>query len=321
MHESKESVGKGRRARCAAVERSCESRRAIFERNNYDLMAIERWADNGGAVCSPDIWHATLLRDPLDRIVSHHNHLWSTILRAKPRGHEKVRSLPDQYFRGVFADDGSCIPAKELPYTISAPHRTGYDWSMVCALSSNYHTRSLLGTSYSPRPYDGETEPLHSHEATLDRAKRTLLDYAVVLTTDDASEALPIVRHALRWRPWSLTEVLPVRDRQSGRKRSVVKRNLSEVDRSLLMERNRLDIALYAYARSLVKVDALFYSKAAEAGLFREDVRDPKRAFCGGGGEWMERQYGRDGQLVSSHVVTPDAVVGEDEEGDLEFLE
>ena len=63
-------------------------------------------------------------------------------------------------------------------------------------------------------------------------------------------------------------------------------------------------------ARSLVRVDALFYAKAAaEAGLFREDVRDPKRAFCGGGG----------GELVSSpHVVTPDAVVGEEEEGDLE---
>ena len=90
----------------------------------------------------------------------------------------------------------------------------------------------------------------------------------------------------------------------------MLKRNLSAVDRSLLMERNRLDIALYAFARSLVRVDALFYAAAAEAGLFREDVRDPKRAFCGGGGE-----------LVSSHVVTPDAVVGEEEEGDLEFLE
>ena len=49
--------------------------------------------------------------------------------------------------------------------------------------------------------------------------------------------------------------------------------------------RQNINFALYAYARSLVKVDALFYSKAAEAGLFREDVRDPKRAFCGGGGE------------------------------------
>ena len=78
----------------------------------------------------------------------------------------------------------------------------------------------------------------------------------------------------------------------------------------MLMERNRLDIALYGFARALVRVDALFYAAAAEAGLFREDVRDPKRAFCGGGGE-----------LVSSHVVTPDAVVGEEEEGDLEFLE
>ena len=79
----------------------------------------------------------------------------------------------------------------------------------------------------------------------------------------------------------------------------------------MLMERNRLDIALYGFARALVRVDALFYAAAAEAGLFREDVRDPKRAFCGGGGE-----------LVSSHVVTPDAVgeLGE-EEGDLEFLE
>ena len=108
-----------------------------------------------------------------------------------------------------------------------------------------------------------------------------------------------------------MNEVLPVRDRQSGRKRSIVKRNLSSIDRQLLTDRNRLDIALYAYARSLVKVDALFYAKAAEAGLFREDVRDPRRAFCGGGGE-----------LVSSHVAAPDDVVGfEEEEGDLEFLE
>ena len=89
----------------------------------------------------------------------------------------------------------------------------------------------------------------------------------------------------------------------------------------MLMERNRLDIALYGFARALVRVDALFYAKAAEAGLFREDVRDPKRAFCGGGGEWMERSYGKDGQLVASYVVKPDDVVGEDEEGDLEFLE
>jgi len=98
---------------------------------------------------------------------------------------------------------------------------------------------------------------------------------------------------------------------------------LSAVDRSLLTERNRLDIALYAYARSIVSVDAAFYAAAAAAGLFREDVRDPKRAFCGGGGEWMERSYGKDGQLVASHVVTPGVEGGElvEEEGDLEFLE
>ena len=39
---SRESVGKASEPRCAAVERSCEARRAIFERNNYELMAVER---------------------------------------------------------------------------------------------------------------------------------------------------------------------------------------------------------------------------------------------------------------------------------------
>ena len=67
---------------------------------------------------------------------------------------------------------------------MAAPHRTGYDRSMVCALSSN----PLLGTSDYQDRADGETEPLHSHDDMLDKAKRTLLDYAVVLTTDDASE-------------------------------------------------------------------------------------------------------------------------------------
>ena len=257
-------------------------------------------------MCSPDIWHATLLRDPLDRIVSHHNHLWSTILRAKPRKHEKVRSLPDEYFRGVFNDDGSCIPAKELPYTMAAPHRTGYDWSMVCALSSDYHTRSLLGTSYSQRPYDGETEPLHSHEDMLDKAKRTLLDYAVVLTTDDASEALPIVRHALRWRPWSLNEVLPVRDRQSGRKR---------IRREAQFVINRSRVAHGEEPAGHCSMDSRGPWSGRRVVLFcggrgrviQEDVRDPKRAFCGGGGELERSHVVKPGSLSR---VTPDAVVG-----------
>ena len=283
VHVGKESVGRGRRARCAAVERTCEQRRAMFEKNNFELMAVERWADNGGHVCEKDIWHATLLRDPLDRVVSHHNHLWSTILRAKPRRHERAQSSSSQYFKGVFQEDGSCITAKDLPYTMAAPHRTGYDWSMVCAISSDYHTRSLLGTAFSPRPYDAETPLTSSHVDTLALAKDRLLRYAVVLTTDDVGSALPILRHALRWRPWSLTEVLPVRDRQAGRKRGVVRRNLSAVDRSVLLARNTLDVALYAFARTVVRADALFYTMAAEAGLFREDVRDPKRPFCGAG--------------------------------------
>ena len=155
------------------------------------------------------------------------------------------------------------------------------------------YTFTVLGTSYSQRPYDGETEPLHSHDDMLDKAKRTLLDYAVVLTTDDASEALPIVRHVLRWRPWSLNEVLPVRDRQSGRKRSVVKRNLSSIDRELLMDRNRLDIALYAFARSLVRVDALFWQsgrgRAIQRGRARPQARVLRRRRVDGTTIWQGR--------------------------------
>ena len=170
VHESKESVGKGRRARCAAVERSCESRRAIFERNNYELMAIERWADNGGAVCSPDIWHATLFRDPLDRIVSHHNHLWSTILRARPRKHEKVRSLC------LMSILGAC---SRMMARVSRRRSYSYDGSTASdGLRLVHGLRAVVGLSNQnfPRLVESSRLPsgrlIHAGSSPLDRARR-----------------------------------------------------------------------------------------------------------------------------------------------------
>ena len=132
----------------------------------------------------------------------------------------------------MFADDG-LYPAKGYLYDGStAPHGLRLVHGLRFVVGLSYP--QLLGTSYSPRPRDGETS-LHTHDDMLDKAKRTLLDYAVVLTTDDASEA-PIVRHAGGGR--GLYEVLPVRAGKAEGGRMMLKRNLSAVVRSLFMERN-----------------------------------------------------------------------------------
>ena len=292
VHESAAKIGKGRRARCSAKELDCAQRLAAFKTRGYELMAVERWADAGGAVCpSPAsnkeaLWYATVLREPLARVASHHNHLWTKTLRTAPKavkGRTRSSRKPGLYFQGVFEERGPapCVDPEELPFSVGAPHRTGYDWSMVCAMSSDYATRSLLGTSFSDRPYDARVPPRESRDALLRRAKDALLDFAVVLVVEQASRARNVVRHGLGWRPFSKADVFPTIGRDASKSRKVVAANVTGSDRALLTQHNQLDLALYAFANDLFDADVFFYDKAAHSGLFREPIADARRLFCG----------------------------------------
>lgn len=282
------NCARGLRGRCAARELDCRARLGAFKKKGYELMAVERWMDGGGRVCDglgkEAIWYATVLRDPVARVVSHHNHIWAKTLRTAPRpvrGRTRSGRGPGEYFRGVFDGDG-CVDPRELPHAVGAAHRTGYDWSMVCALSSDYAARSLLGTAYSPRPYDASVAPILPFRGLLKAAEERLADFAVVLVAERAAEAATVLRHALGWRPWSADEVLPTIGRDSKKVRKVVSStNVTGSDRTLLEAHNALDIAVYAYAKRLHAADVFFYDAAAEAGLFREPIADPRRLFCG----------------------------------------
>ncbi|KAH8054885.1 hypothetical protein JL720_14408 [Aureococcus anophagefferens] len=289
VHESASKIGKGRRG--AREELDCAQRLAAFKTRGYELMAVERWADAGGAVCpSPAsnkeaLWYATVLREPLARVASHHNHLWTKTLRTAPKavkGRTRSSRKPGLYFKGVFEDGGPapCVDPEELPFSVGAPHRTGYDWSMVCAMSSDYATRSLLGTSFSDRPYDARVPPREPPDALLRRAKDALLDFAVVLVVEQASRARNVVRHGLGWRPFSKAGVFPTIGATS-KSRKVVAANATGSDRALLTQHNQLDLALYAFANDLFDADVFFYDKAAHSGLFREPIADARRLFCG----------------------------------------
>mmetsp|Transcript_14197 Transcript_14197/g.46346 ORF Transcript_14197/g.46346 Transcript_14197/m.46346 type:complete len:521 (+) Transcript_14197:434-1996(+) len=274
-HEHSETLGRGRRNRnCAARELSCEKRRSAFEKGGpYDVMAVERWLDRGGDLCS-GLWYATLVREPVARTISHHNHLWRHTLRTKPRGASGRRS---SYFAGgVFENETACVDLKAMPAAIGAPHRTGYDWSMVCALSSNFATRSILGTRFSRRPYDGAVPPRESSSETLRQmARRTLADFAVVIVVERADEAGPLLRQALGWRD---SQGLPRAGRDaSGASKVVNADRLNPADLDLLRTQNALDLDLYDYANQLMDVDLHFFTSSP---LFRDPLLDDKRTFC-----------------------------------------
>ncbi|KAJ8605094.1 hypothetical protein CTAYLR_000379 [Chrysophaeum taylorii] len=277
VHESSDLLGKGRRRNCCARELSCARRLKSFQDGKYDLMAIERWLDNAGLVC-PDFWYVVLLRDPIARVVSHHNHLWRHTLRAtqrikQPKGGPYFVRL----FRETNATSDVCVDLEQMPYALGAPHRTGYDWSMVCAFSSNFAARSLLGTAFSPRPYDSRSEPKRSPSSLLDSAKQILAKFALVLVVERAPEAVNLVRHVLGWKPFRANDILPRIGRDAAGTRKIVKQPLRDLDARLLRTHNIIDIDLYAYANHLFDLDLEFYSTAS---LFREPILDGDRAFC-----------------------------------------
>ncbi|KAJ1450707.1 hypothetical protein M885DRAFT_570862 [Pelagophyceae sp. CCMP2097] len=287
-HESTPILGKGRRRKCGARELSCAARSAAFKEDGYELMAIERWLDNGGDVCTlqTDMWYATLLRDPVSRVVSHHNHLRTTqrFASGQPRANK------GRYFSGVFAPDGAagergaaCRAAAELPESLGAPHREGYDWSMLCAITSNYQTRSLLGTAFSARPYDSTAVSKLSEAQVIAAAKYRLINFAFVGVVERADEAANMVRQTLGWRTWSESEVLPRagRDASTARKVVSVPQPGNGSDLSLLLHHNALDTALYAYANELFDLDLAFFDHGARRNLFRKTISDKARLFCG----------------------------------------
>ena len=99
-----------------------------------------------------------------------------------------------------------------------------------------------------------------------------------------------------------------------------MKRNLSEIDRSLLTERNRLDIALYAHARSRSGSTRCFIQKGCRGRVFREDATRSGRSAAAAASGWNDNMA-RTAARARLHVVTPPDVVGGEEEGDLQALE
>jgi len=280
-HEHSDTIGRGRRNRnCAARELECPQRLRAYSEHEFDFMAIERWLDNGGQLCTPELWYATLIREPLRRIISHHNHLWRHTLRTTQRfDHTRTRAQKNgAYFTGIFENATHCVRVSEMPFALGAAHRTGYDWSMVCALSSNFATRSLLGTRFSPRPYDGETPTIVLlQEDILKLALDTLYKFAIVIVVEKAAETGPILQHALAW-SGAARSGLPRVGRDASASRKVVSiDNLPSNDVQLLKKHNVIDLALYDAATRIFDADLHFYNTVS---LFRDPVLDDRRKFC-----------------------------------------
>ncbi|KAH8048500.1 hypothetical protein JL720_15872 [Aureococcus anophagefferens] len=238
VHESASKIGKGRRGaqRRSSTARSgglqdarlrADGRRALGRRRRRRLpvAGVQQEALWCGRFCGSR-----------SRVASHHNHLWTKTLRTAPKavkGRTRSSRKPGLYFKASSrGGPAPCVDPEELPFSVGAPHRTGYDWSM--------------------RPPGAAAT-----------GQDALLDFAVVLVVEQASRARNVVRHGLGWRPFSKAGVFPTIGATS-KSRKVVAANATGSDRALLTQHNQLDLALYAFANDLFDAD-VFYDKAALA--------------------------------------------------------
>ena len=188
--------------------------------------------------------YVTMLRDPVERIVSlyYHHHAYQ-LLNPSVTLEDFVQGCPPSAW------------AMELAgrYPIDRPTDEDGLRELSKALVDNDQTRRLAGRE----PAFGCCD-----ESLLEEARRRLReDFSVVGVTDRFDETLVLLQRRLAWsQPLEYLPRLVNRDRPEARE-------ISEPVRALIEERNPLDRALYDEACRL-----LDQSVAAEGPGFREEV-------------------------------------------------
>lgn len=153
--------------------------------------------------------HVTILRDPVDRAVSHYYY-------ARSRGNVGEDTTLLDF----------CRPGLSRPNALRA-------WNTQTAYLSGLRLRQLHGHPFDPTEYD---------EALLDQAKANLDRFAAVGLLERFDESLLLLGRTFGW-PLVTLRSLP---RNVGRRPP--RAALSDEEREALEAANRLDRALYRYA-------------------------------------------------------------------------
>jgi len=197
----------------------CGGQVEYIREHGYTLQGNENYLISDG-LCK-EFWNVIILRDPIDRLMSHLAHL--------NRLNETEGQWPE-----VPLGNMTWAPKRLTPQFI---------FDTVPILSNNYYVRSLLGEDVFMLPFGGITAS-HLHEA-----KRILEQYDLVLLK--GPQLIEDIERTLGWKCQSEAK----RTGDTGQFMENLNQVWSPADWQLIHQHNQLDIELVKYASTLHWLD------------------------------------------------------------------
>mmetsp|Transcript_39220 Transcript_39220/g.92339 ORF Transcript_39220/g.92339 Transcript_39220/m.92339 type:complete len:439 (+) Transcript_39220:77-1393(+) len=205
---------------------TCDGLTKYATKNHYTLEGNENWLIGEG-VC-PQFWNVVILRDPVDRLVSHMQELAKIPTKSQAA---EVQTGP------LYWDSES---TKLTPKLI---------FEEIPILSNNFYIRSLLGAETYKLPF-GAINKTH-----LEQAKRVVDGFDLVFIMH--KQLLQDFGDYLGWSCENSRRIAPDDFTDNLKKR------WSEDDWELVKKHNALDIELVEYAANLFKLDKLVFDHEA----------------------------------------------------------
>jgi len=203
---------------------TCEGLEKYARENQFTLEGNENWLIGEG-LC-PQFWNVIILRDPIDRLVSHLQEL-SRI---------PANTASSEVETGPLAWNATKLTPE-------------YVFQQVPILADNFYTRSLLGAETYAMPLGSLNQ---SH---LERAKKVIEGFDLVLVLHPG--LLDDLQNYLGWSCSSSRRVAP--DDFS----SALHSHWGDLEWKKVKSRNSLDIELVKYAVTLFKLDRLVLNHEA----------------------------------------------------------
>jgi len=257
-------------------ERSCALRAASCTANKYQAFAVERWLDNGGEICDAFLY-ATVVRDPLTRVISHLNHFFRGVKNKSDKGLwganlrenfctncslDLVKAAAPDFFQLIFDRERCNATSIGQLFDDTALGARGSFGDTICSLSSNYQARHLLGSSLAENPFDFIATGDAQEQRFALQAAETLLSMSVVfhtLRTDSDAETL--LRSTLGW-----GDIPPSHSNlaENPDERVVLSIDtLTATERQKLLDLNRLDAQLHRLAVATTALDVATFRRWA----------------------------------------------------------
>jgi hypothetical protein len=172
------------------IHKSCATRLEIANEELYNMIAIERYLDyttnsvpkgkvsHTNVLCA-EFMYATLIRNPIERLVSH------------------LRMIGTQEPYHTPADAAASNGGPRTPYITTTGSRISGSSARVLArwpeITNNFLIRCLLGPGVYSLPLHGVTRS-HLHQA-----KRVLRQLAMVVPSEEIESGAVVIRGVLGW--------------------------------------------------------------------------------------------------------------------------